>query len=94
MCVCVCVFLLNTPSGGKSCLVVPGVAVPHWATETVFSGWWGQDITRAFTSCMMNYENNFYMAKSESTDVSSNGSSGSHSEEPFDETSVDLFLAM
>ena len=26
-------------SGGKSCLVAPGVAVPPWATETVLSPW-------------------------------------------------------
>ena len=48
---------LNTLSGGKSCLVAPGVAVPPWATETVLSplvgGWWGQGIARAFTRCMM-----------------------------------------
>ena len=48
---------LNTLSGGKSCLVAPGVAVPLWATETVLSllvgDWWGQGITRAFTRCMM-----------------------------------------
>ena len=31
------IFLLNTLSGGKSCLVAPGVAVPPWATETVLS---------------------------------------------------------
>ena len=35
---------LNTLSGGKSCLVAPGVAVPPWATETVLSppegGWY------------------------------------------------------
>ena len=48
---------LNTLSGGKSCLVAPGVAVPPWATETVLSplvgGWWGQGIARAFTRCIM-----------------------------------------
>ena len=30
---------LNTLSGGKSCSVAPGVAVPPWATETVLSPW-------------------------------------------------------
>ena len=33
------IFLLNTLSGGKSCLVAPGVAVPSWATQTVLSPW-------------------------------------------------------
>ena len=51
------IFLLNTRSGGKICLVAPGVVVPPWATETVLSplvgGWWGQSIARAFTRCMM-----------------------------------------
>ena len=32
-------FLLNTLFGGKSCLVVPVVAVPPRATETVSSPW-------------------------------------------------------
>ena len=31
------IFLLNTLSGGKSCLVASGEAVPPWATETVLS---------------------------------------------------------
>ena len=48
---------LNTLSGGKSCLVAPGVAVLPWATKTVLSplvgSWWGHGITRAFTRCMM-----------------------------------------
>ena len=48
---------LNTLSGGKSCLVAPGVAVPPWAIETVLSlmdgGWWGHGIAHAFTRCMM-----------------------------------------
>ena len=35
-----CIFLLNTLSGGKSCLVAPRVAVPPWANETVLSPWW------------------------------------------------------
>ena len=38
------IFLLNTLSDGKSCLVAPGVAIPPWATETVITlvgGWWG-----------------------------------------------------
>ena len=47
----------NTLSGGKRCLVMPGLAVPPWATETVLSpldgGWWGHGIARAFTRCMM-----------------------------------------
>ena len=51
--------LLNTLSSGKSCLVVPGVAVLPWTTETVLSplvgGWWGQGIARAFTSCMRKF---------------------------------------
>ena len=51
-------FLLNTLSGGKSCLIAAGVAVPPWATETVLSplisSWWGQGIARAFTRCIMN----------------------------------------
>ena len=34
---------LNTLSGGKSCLVAPGVAVPPWATETVLSAWLAAD---------------------------------------------------
>ena len=46
----------NIVSGGKCCLVVPGVAVPPWATETVLSplvgGWWGQGIARAFSRTM------------------------------------------
>ena len=48
---------LNTLSGGKNCLVAPGVAVLPWATETVLSpldgGWWGYGIAHAFTRCMM-----------------------------------------
>ena len=51
------IFLLNTLSGDKSCLVAPGVAVPPWATETVLSplvgGWWGQSIARAFTQSIV-----------------------------------------
>ena len=38
-----CIFLLNTLPGGKSCLVAPGVAVPPWATETVLSPWLAAD---------------------------------------------------
>ena len=38
-------------------MVVPGVAVLPWATETVLSplvdGWWGQGIARAFTRYIM-----------------------------------------
>ena len=54
----ICIYdSLDTLSGGKSCLVAPGVAVPTWATETVLSpqdgGWWGHGIARAFTRCMM-----------------------------------------
>ena len=37
------IFLLNTLSGGKSCLVAPGVAIPPWATETVLSPWLAAD---------------------------------------------------
>ena len=37
---------LNTLSGGKSCSVAPGVAVPPWATETVLSPWLGADEAR------------------------------------------------
>ena len=40
------IFLLNTLSGGKSCLVAPGVAVPPWATETVLSPWLAADEDR------------------------------------------------
>ena len=40
------IFLLNTLSGGKSCLVAPGVAVPPWATETVLSPWLAADEAR------------------------------------------------
>ena len=40
------IFLLNTLSGGKSCLVAPGVAVPPWATETVLSPWLAADEVR------------------------------------------------
>ena len=39
-------FFLNTLSGGKSCLVAPGVAVPPWATETVLSPWMAADEAR------------------------------------------------
>ena len=39
-------FLLNTLSGGKSCSVAPGVAVPPWATETVLSPWLAADEAR------------------------------------------------
>ena len=39
-------FFLNTLSGGKSCSVVPGVAVPPWATETVLSPWLAADEAR------------------------------------------------
>ena len=56
----VCIYIynsVNTLSGGKSCLVAPGVTVPPWATEIVLSprvgGWWGQGNARAFTRCMM-----------------------------------------
>ena len=31
------IYIFDTLSGGKSCLVAPGVAVPPWATETVLS---------------------------------------------------------
>ena len=37
------IYLLNTLSGGKSCLVVPGVAVRPWATETVLLTWLAAD---------------------------------------------------
>ena len=40
------IFLLNTLSGDKSCLVAPGVAVPLWATETVLSPWLAADEVR------------------------------------------------
>ena len=40
------IFLLNTLSGGKSCLVAPGVAVPPWATEIVLSPWLAADEDR------------------------------------------------
>ena len=40
------IFLLNTLSGGKSCSVAPGVAVPPWATETVLSPWFAADEAR------------------------------------------------
>ena len=36
----------NTLSGGKSCLVALGVAVPPWATETVLSPWLAADEVR------------------------------------------------
>ena len=39
LCIYKYIFLLNTLSGGKSCSVAPGVAVPPWATETVLSPW-------------------------------------------------------
>ena len=39
-------FFLNTLSGGKSCSVAPGVAVPPWATETVLSPWLVADEAR------------------------------------------------
>ena len=39
-------FFLNTLSGGKSCSVAPGVAVPPWATETVLSPWMAADEAR------------------------------------------------
>ena len=35
--------ILNTLSGGKSCLVAPGVAVSSWTTETVLSLWLAAD---------------------------------------------------
>ena len=51
--------LLDTLNSGKSCLIVPGVAVTPRATETVLSpqvgSWWGQDIALTFTRCMMKY---------------------------------------
>ena len=41
--------------------ILPGVAVPPWATETVLSpldgGWCGHGIARAFTRCMMKKKN-------------------------------------
>ena len=37
------IFLLNTLSSGKSCLVAPGAAVLPWATETVLSPWLAAD---------------------------------------------------
>ena len=37
------IFILNILSGGKSCLVAPGVAVPPLATETVLSPWLAVD---------------------------------------------------
>ena len=37
---------LNTLSGGKSCMVAPGVVVPTWATETVLSPWLTADEVR------------------------------------------------
>ena len=40
------IFLLNTLSGGKSCSVAPGVAVPPWTTETVLSPWLAADEAR------------------------------------------------
>ena len=40
------IFILNTLSGGKSCSVAPGVAVPPWATETVLSPWLAADEAR------------------------------------------------
>ena len=39
-------FFLNTLSGGKSCSVAPGVAVPAWATKTVLSPWMAADEAR------------------------------------------------
>ena len=66
LCIYRCIFLLNTLSGGKSCLVAPGVALPPWATETVLSLWLAADEVRyfhtlydgnisssSFTRCMM-----------------------------------------
>ena len=40
------IYILNTLSGGKSCLVVRGEAVPPWATETVLSPWLATDEDR------------------------------------------------
>ena len=42
-CVYIGFFFLNPLSGGKSCSVAPGVAVPSWATETVLSPWMAAD---------------------------------------------------
>ena len=46
LCICRYIFLLNILSGGKSCLVAPGVAVPPWATEAVLSPWLAADKVR------------------------------------------------
>ena len=40
------IILLNTLSGGKSCLVAPGVAAPPSATETALSPWLAADEDR------------------------------------------------
>ena len=45
-CVYIGFVFLNTLSGGKSCSVAPGVAVPPWATETVLSPWLAADEAR------------------------------------------------
>ena len=37
------IYLLNTLTGGKSCLVAPGVALPPGATKTVWSPWLAAD---------------------------------------------------
>ena len=61
MCVCVC--LLYTLSGGKSCLVAPGVPVPPWATEIVISPWLAADEVRVshVLSTRSTMEKNIYI---------------------------------
>ena len=50
------IFLLNTLSGVKSCLVAPGVAISPWAIETVLSPWLAADegrVSHLLSHCMM-----------------------------------------
>ena len=49
------IILLNTLSGGKSCLVVPGVAVPPWATKTVITTGW-RLIRAGYCTCFHTYD--------------------------------------
>ena len=59
--------LLIILSGGKTCLVIPGVSALPWATQTVLSplvgGWWGQGIACAFTRCIMKKKSLYYTKK-------------------------------
>ena len=57
------VFLLNTQSGVKSCLVAPGVAVPPWATETVLSPCLVADETETRTRFHTLYDENSFEKK-------------------------------